>query len=159
MPHKSDPNRFLEAVLAEADTAGDSLPPLLRAVRARRRRRQATTVAGVLALALLGSFGLTGRLARTRSTEAELLRLAPRSASPAAPAELVTSRPLAPGERVTTHGSAPLLARIHSRPDERLPATDAELLVLAGGRGVGLFRIEGRVELLFAGLGDVLRGY
>jgi hypothetical protein len=155
MSHEPDPNRLLDAVLAEAEEAGDSLPPLLRAVRARRRRQQATAVAGLLALALLGSLGLAGRFHRTQPTEAGMPMLAPRFVSPAAPAELVTSRPLAPGERVTTLGSAPLLTRIHSRPDDGLTVSDAELLNLAGGRGVGLFRIDGRVELLVAGTGEV----
>jgi hypothetical protein len=39
---------------------------------------------------------------------------------------------------------------VHSERTHAILATDAELLELAGGNGVGLVRIDGRVELFLA---------
>ena len=58
-------------------------------------------------------------------------------------------KPLSPIELVSTTFATGLV-RFHTLPDETLRASDGELLAMAGGRGVGLFRINGRTELLFA---------
>jgi hypothetical protein len=66
--------------------------------------------------------------------------------------ERIQSHPLAHSEWVTTAGNVVAVERIASSPERNLRVTDGELLALAGGHGVGLFRFgDGRAVLLTAG--------
>ncbi len=143
----TEPN-LLRDVLAERAAPSDTLGPLLRAVRTQRRRRQWTPVVALLLAGVLGWSFWTGPTDRS-----DLVNLAapPVPVNPPAPVvvERVFTTALSAGERVTTEPGG-FLVRVQTTPDPRVRVTDQELLAWAGGKGVGLFRRDGRMELMFA---------
>lgn len=145
-----DESNLLDHVLAES--APDSLGPVLRAVRARRRRRQAAPVVAALLAVALSWLALNspGRSRSARETTAELASSAPTAMKPAPSFQRVKSRALSDSERVGTKIEFSFVARVQTAPEPNLRASDGELFALAGGRGVGLFRFPGHTELLFA---------
>ena len=154
MKTRPDESPLLDDVLAESVPAPDSLEPLLRAVRTRRRRANATPVAAAIAVALVAWFG--SRIWDPRnpaeSSTPSLTHVSPERPRPAPVVERIQSRPLAGPERVTTAVTTIAIERIASRPERGLRATDSELLALAGGHGVGLFRYsDGSAVLLTSG--------
>ncbi len=133
-------------------TGDDSLGPILQAVRARRRRRQYGPAMAVLSAILMASVWLA-RPWSARHDEMPRLAVAgprpqPKVESPVF--QSVRSVPLTAAEHHQGDESQMLVRFVRTDRVEIPRVTDAELLALAGGRGVGLFRSEGRTELLFA---------
>lgn len=156
MKTSPDESLLLDDVLAESVPATDSLETLLRAVRTRRRRAKAVPVAAVAAIAilLLTVFGpgFLNPRSPAASSSTPLAHISPALSHPAPVVERIQSHPLAAPEWVTTAGNTIIVERIESRPERGLRATDGELLALAGGHGVGLFRFsDGTAVLLNAG--------
>ncbi|HAB17389.1 MAG TPA: hypothetical protein PLX89_14465 [Verrucomicrobiota bacterium] len=145
----NEPN-LLEDVLSESAPAVDSLGPMLRAVRARRRCRHAgNSLAVLLAVGLAWTWlGPLGRPSFSGSIEptdsAPLASVAPALFSG------VRTVALADAERVTTSAGSQLVARVSTQAERGLQVSDGELFMLAGGRGVGLFRLAARTEFLIA---------
>ncbi|MBL9176288.1 MAG: hypothetical protein JNL10_22285 [Verrucomicrobiales bacterium] len=154
MKTRPDESCLLDDVLAESMPAPDSLEPLLRAVRVRRRRAKVAPVAAAVAVLLLSVFGpgLLNPRNPAGSSTPPLAHVGPVPSRHAPIVERIQSHPLARSEWVTTAGNTIAVERIASRPERSLRATDGELLALAGGRGVGLFRFsDGTAVLLTAG--------
>lgn len=154
MKTRPDESLLLDEVLAESVPATDSLEPLLRAVRTRRRRTKAAPVAAAITVLLLTVFGpgLLNSRNPAGSSATPLAHVSPAPSRPVSVVERVQSRPLAKQEWVTTAADAIAIERIASGPERGLRATDGELLALAGGHGVGLFRYsDGTAVLLTSG--------
>ena len=144
-----DSSHLLDDVLDESVAPLDSLGPLLRAVRIRRQRRNLAPVAGLLFIAGAAWMWLHAPwlTAPTRQSEPVLA-----SATSPPLADPLNSTALLPAERVATVADGLAGVRVRSAPDASIWASDEELFALAGGRGIGLARFDGRTELLFAGL-------
>ncbi len=148
---------LLEHLFTDPGTGDASLGPILQAVRARRRRRQYGPAVAVLSAVLLTGIWL----ARPWSARhEEMPRLAittplpqPKPESPVF--QRVRSMPLTAGERHQGDESQLLVIFVRTDRAEIPRVSDTELLTLAGGRGVGLFRNNGHTKLLFA---DVEQG-
>ena len=143
---------LLDDLFTGPGTGDDSLGSMLQAVRARRRRRQYGPAVAVLSAILLASVWLA-RPWSARHEEAPRLAIAapvlqPKMESPVF--QRVRSVPLTAAERQQGDESQTLVLFVRTDRAEIPRVTDAELLTLAGGRGVGLFRSEGRTKLLFA---------
>ncbi|MFO1460785.1 MAG: hypothetical protein U1G08_15440 [Verrucomicrobiota bacterium] len=154
MKTRPDETLLLDDVLAESVPATDSLEPLLRAVRTRRRRAKAAPVAAAITALLLAAFGpaLLNSRNPAESSATPLVHVSLDSSRPAPVVVRVQSRPLEKREWVTTAADAIAVERVASRPERGLRATDGELLALAGGHGVGLFRYsDGTAVLLTSG--------
>lgn len=154
MKTRPDESLLLDDVLAESVPATDSLEPLLRAVRTRRRRAKAAPVAAAVAVLLLAVFGpgLLNSRNPAGSSASPLAHVSPAPSRPIPVVERIQSRPLANREWVTTVSDSIAVERVASRPERGLRATDGELLALAGGHGVGLFRFsDGTAILLTSG--------
>jgi hypothetical protein len=146
-PPESSP--LLDDVLDESVPPLDSLGPLLRAVRVRRQRRQMAPVAMVLLIAGIAWSWTSAPWLTTPTRETKPV-LATATTPPLA--EPFHSRGLLPVERVSPIPGELTDVFVTSVPDASIRASDEELLALAGGRGIGLARFDGRAELLFAGL-------
>ncbi len=146
-----DHRRLLEEVLAAPDATADPVATILGAVRARRRRRQLAPLACATAFVVLACVWTVAPWSSReagRASQADVALVVPLAvAKPAV--ERVRSRPLSVAERIATDFAAGPV-RFRTRPDDTLRASDDELLAMVGGRGVGLFRVNGRTELLFA---------
>jgi hypothetical protein len=147
---------LLDDLFSGSDTGDDSLGPILQAVRSRRRRRQYGPAVVVLAALLLTGVWLA-RPWSARHEEAPRLAIAvpvpqPKVETPVF--QRVHSVPLTAAERHQGDESQMLVRFVRTDRAEIPRVTDAELLALAGGRGVGLFRNHGQTKLLFA---DVAR--
>ncbi len=150
MNKEPEPDRLIDAVLAEDAGASAPLDAILSAVRARRSRRRMAPTA-ILVAGVLLSFAVLNPWRREPETMPSAPTVAARHLNPVAP-ELthVASLPLTPAESLSTADSMSGWTIIHSERTPTILATDAELLELAGGNGVGLVRIDGRVELFLA---------
>ena len=148
-----DHRRLLEEVLVAPAPSADPVAPILSAVRTRRRQRRLAPLACAAAVAVLACVWIAtpwpGASREVgRASQADIARAVP-VAVPKTGVERVRSKPLSAIERASTTFATGLV-RFHTLPDDTLRASDGELLAMAGGRGVGLFRINGRTELLFA---------
>ncbi|HTH45940.1 MAG TPA: hypothetical protein VMB21_00380 [Candidatus Limnocylindria bacterium] len=142
---------LLEDLFTGPGTGDDSLGSLLQAVRARRRRRQYGPAVAVLSVLLLTGVWLA-RPWSARPEETPRLAVAapipqPKVESPVF--QRVHSAPLTAAEHHRGDESQLLVLFVRTDRAEVPRVTDSELLALAGGRGVGLFRSNGRTELLF----------
>ena len=146
-----DPRCLLDDLLAGPAPTANPFAPVLRAVRARRRRRQLAPVAAALAVVVLAGVWLAMPWSAQETNPSPLAVTAP--VADRLVLERVRSLPLTATERLSTAASLAAVTRLHSEAVDALRASDEELLALAGGRGVGLFRVNGRTELLFAGMG------
>ena len=145
-----EPDRLIDAVLAEDAGASAPLDAILSAVRARRNRRRRAPAAIVVAVVLLG-FAVLNPSRRGPETTLTAPTVAARLLNPVAPELIhIASLPLTGGESMSTPVSVGGWTLVHSDRAPTVRATDAELLELAGGNGVGLIRIDGRVELFLA---------
>ncbi len=147
-------HELLDDLFTGPGTGDDSFGLVLQAVRARRRRRQYSPAVAVLAVILLTGVWLA-RPSSARHEEAP--RLAVTAPSPQLKLESpvfqrVRSVPLTAAEHHRGDESQMLVIFVRTDQAEIPRVSDTELLTLAGGRGVGLFRSNGRTELLFADL-------
>ncbi len=143
---------LLNDLFAGPGTGDDSLGAMLQAVRTRRRRRQYGPAVAVLSALLLTGAWLA-RPWSARHEEAPRLTVAapiPQLKTESPVFQRIRSVPLTAAERHQGDESQLLVLFVRSDQAEVPRVTDAELLTLAGGRGVGLFRSEGRTKLLFA---------
>ena len=148
-----DHRRLLEEVLVAPAPSADPVAPILSAVRAHRRQRRLAPLVCAAAVAVLAGVWIAtpwpGASREVgRASQADSARAVPVAVQKTG-VERVRSKPLSAAERATT-AFATGLVRFHTLPDDTLRASDGELLAMAGGRGVGLFRSNGRTELLFA---------
>ena len=146
-----DPLPLLDDVLDES--GADTLTLTLQAVRARRRQRQMVPVAIMLLLPSLVWVGTHFPTTGDPTAPISSFAAAPPVPLPSQWAEFerVHSVALAPTEILLTLPDTFYPGRVRSQPPVGLRASDEELLALAGGRGVGLFRVDGHAELLSAG--------
>ncbi len=145
-----EPDRLIDAVLAEDAGASAPLDAILSAVRARRSRRRMAPAAILSAVVLL-SFAVLNPWRREPETIPSAPTVAAQHLNPVVPKLVhIASLPLTGAESMSTPVSVGGWTLVHSERTHAILATDAELLELAGGNGVGLVRIDGRVELFLA---------
>ena len=140
MKPESTAHELLDDLFSGSDTGDDSLGPILQAVRARRRRRQyGPSVAVLVALLLTGVW--LARPGSARHEEAPRLAIAAPVPQPKVETPVfqrVRSMPLTAQERHQGDESQMLVLFVRTDRAEIPRVTNAELLALAGGRGVGL---------------------
>lgn len=150
MSEPPDPTPLLEAIFAEDADSQSSLPAVLRAVKARRRRRRAVPLLTGMAIVAAAALWMLDRIRIRESRQVAVMPSTLSHPGKMAPFQRVVSRPLSSGEIITTAAYRSDFSVVHSLALLADSATDAELLSLAGGRGVALVGKASQAQLLFA---------